>query len=546
MLTALLFLPLSGCGSDSPSTDAMPVGHELALLKSSRNGLYYQPFLRDEPAGPEDNSYAALIRAEIADGVQMHPNAKRSAFFRSEAISVSPLVGRAWLAPLVAAGAKGLLDSTDTDAVRKLRSPQGWFTDPGTKPGDDTVTSRVAGTVAALQVLQAIGGLTPADRAATLPWLKSVAGTESGLDGTSAEVAIGLRLLGGTVPERLMAAKAPAVGDFTSLTGPQRYQALVGSYAYVVIHRESVSGTVAGLSAAVWTEVLEHNADTLSYPDLYSAVVVAHAAGAGPSAFDPVRSRLSADVLPDGSVRDPSAYIGDSEASLYSLLLRGLAGEKTADPSLAQALATAEGDPHVAADPVAKLVTDTARVLAGDKKASADASADCRTTGVIPRSVTVDNIEEWTRLTRACQAAGVHLAAPGAAPWGLADVQHAVAAATLVTGLSDGGTTHGLPAWVSGTALLPWAEHPERFPSARSYATVVQAYLLVTGGHMDPALRGTVKRFIDPRRGCDDFPDLYQADSVDGCDLVTTWTVWRLELALDGKLPLATNHPTPN
>jgi hypothetical protein len=543
-LATLLLLPLSSCDSAPSVVDPTPVGRELAVLKSSQNSLYYQPFLRGETAGPESNSFATLIRSEISDTVPLHPDAQRSAFFRSEAISVSPLIGRAWLIPLATAGAKGLLNSSDATAVRRLRTPGGWFKDPGTASADDTETNRVAGTLAALQVLQAQGGVSAADRAATLPWLRATAASHTALDGTAGQLALSLRLLGSPVPEALTALRAPSVADFGSLTGSQRYQALTGSYAYALIQRSAAPGGAAKLDPAAWTQVLAHNADTLGYADLYDTVVVAHAAGAAAAAFDPVRARLAADTLPDGSVRDPDAYIGDPEASLYVLLLRGLAKEPTTDPALVTALGTAESDPHVSGDPVAKLITDATRSLGGDRQATAQASADCRATGVVPADVTVESVETWGRLTRACHAIGLSVPVPSSTPWGLADAQHVTAAATLVTGLTDAGLAGRRPGWITAAALLPWAEHPERLPSSRSYAIVVRAYLAIAGDRADPAVSSIVHRNIDARRGCPGFPDLYQADSADGCDLVTTWTVWRLLLDLDGRLPLDSDHPT--
>ncbi|MFC1420059.1 hypothetical protein [Streptacidiphilus cavernicola] len=538
---SLLCLPLAGCTASakenaSPTTS---VTQELSILKSAQNGLYYQPFLRSEPAGPEDNSYAMRIRSALNDHTKVDPNAKTAAFFRSESLASSPLIGREWLAPLTQSGMRGLLTQTDADTVRGMRTKGGWFTEPHSGSPDNTA-NRAAATAAALEVLQSSGGITLADRNATLPWLARIAASQPGLGQEAADLATSFHLLGAPVPAALAGIQAPTAPDFAGMSEQDRYQALLSAYQYAVI--VTAAGRRADLDPSVWGPVLEHNAATLGFQDLYDVVYVAKAAGVPSAAFTGARKRMAADTLPDGTVRDPSAYIGDPESSLYALLLRRLAGESTRDASLAKALQAVAATPEVTGDPLTLLTTTAAWNLASGNGPSASVTRLCRTPTAVPATVTMANAAAWERAELACEADGVQVSAPRVESWPLSGAQQVAAAATLVVGLADDQSHFQPPAWITAQDLRPWAEHPERMPSADYYAMIVRAYLLL-GGKADAAIDAAVDSGINPLRHCAQLPNLYQADHTDGCDLVTTWSVWTLKDALGGHAPISTAAP---
>jgi hypothetical protein len=123
------------------------------------------------------------------------------------------------------------------------------------------------------------------------------------------------------------------------------------------------------------------------------------------------------------------------------------------------------------------------------------------------------------------------------AAWPLDDPVRVTAAATLVTGLTDGGHPHTAVSWISAEVLRSWATHPERVPSTSGYATIARAYLLA-GGRYDQEMQEAVRRGIDQRRGCPHLASLYQTDGTEPvCDLKSTWAVWKLKLLTDHRLP---------
>ncbi|WP_089510041.1 hypothetical protein [Streptomyces sp. NBS 14/10] len=559
---ALAAALLTGCQSAaSESNERRPVTEELSILTSAQNQLYYPPFLRDEPTGPQDNAYAQRTRALLGTPPRLHLNHKTAEFFRQDALGSSPLWGRGWLAPLAASGADGLLNDRDAADVRRMRTGDGWYraplprraarsqsTEPA-KPAEPTEPAgqqaknayRAASTAAALEILRAHGGITEADRRATLPWLHKAA-AHPGTLSESADVARGLRLLNAPVPARLATVTPPKTAEFTSLSGKQRYQTLLDAYQYARL-RES-AGRKAELDPEVWGTVLSRNAATFSYPDLYYATFVAKAAGAPAAALDKARDRIRANTLPGGAVRDPSGYLGSPEASFYALLLRGLAGEPTHDDRLAKALGKVAADPRAAGDPATRLTTAGAATLAGaGGRTTSAAAALCRSAQVVPRTVTAHSAEKWARTALACDRAGAPAQAPRTTPWPLNDAERVTAAATLATGLADTGRPPRPARWITARQLRPWATDPKRLDSVSGYAAVVRAYLLA-GWKADAPLREAVAHGIDTRRGCPRLPNLYRADAAGGCDLKTTWHVWQLKKQL--KERYGTQEPKQN
>ncbi|MFG2848199.1 hypothetical protein ACGF12_34290 [Kitasatospora sp. NPDC048296] len=525
--------------SPQAGPSAPPVTRELALLISSQNGLYYPPFLREEPAGPEDNAYALRIRSLLGETPQLALAPKTASFFRDESLAASPLWGRTWLAGFARAGAPELLTAADAEAVRGMRTPGGWFGEPGAEQPDSR-EYRAEATAAALDVLRAAGGLTPADRAATTGWLATEAADRPSLR-EAGSLAQAFRLLDEPVPDGLTALRPP-VQDISKLSGDDRYQALLDAYGYAAIPRPP--GSPSGLDATTWTHILEHNSNSLDYRDLSYAVAVAQAARVPASAFAAVRARIVDNLLADGTVRDPGAYAGNPEAALYGLRLRVLAGEPTRDPELAAALHRVADQPEVSDDPHARLSTADALHLAEGRPADAGEQELCHQPDVVPAAVVPEESEAWARAALACAELDVHVPLPSATPWPLDDPAHVTAAATLLTGLVDSRTAAGGPAWISADALRDWALNPERLPSVTAYATVVRAYLLA-GGQADGRLTEAMARGLDQRRGCPGLPDLYRTDATEaGCDLKATWAVWQLQLRTGGSVPVHAGSPS--
>ncbi|MBB4951761.1 hypothetical protein F4556_007296 [Kitasatospora gansuensis] len=542
----------AGCGTSDPSAGQGPVTRELARLTSSANGLYYPPFLRDEPSGAEDNSYAVRIRQLLGGKTSLTLSEKSAAFLRSDALAVSPLWGRSWLAPLATAGAGGLLTPQDAVELRALRTPGGWFADPEPEPAEDPgpeqelsptgqdTLRRAAATAAALDAIRAADGLTAADRTATLPWLLDAARAAPS-PAEAAELAHALRLFGERLPPPLTAVRPAPATDPTTVAEGQRYQVLLDSYAGTRL--AEATGRPSGLDAGVWAEVLRRNADSLGYRDLYLATAVARAAGATPAALGAVAARLDRDTLPDGTVRDPSAYTGSPEAALWGLRLRALAGEPTEDAAQAKALREVAADPQKMASPAVRLSVAAALKFAGPDQATAATRALCGDGRAVPGEVTPETAEPWSRAALACAELDAVPADPAVTPWALDTPERATAAATLVTTLADihdatTDTRHSpAAAWVTAAALQPWATAPERFTSVGGYATVARAYLLA-GGSTDDRLRAAVGHGAEAYRGCAQLPDLYRADTTEpGCDLKATWAAWKLRIQLGSPLP---------
>ncbi|WP_326803133.1 hypothetical protein OIE49_17440 [Streptomyces sp. NBC_01788] len=531
-------LLLVGCEGKSDAAEpggVAPVTQELSLLVSAQNGMYYPPFLRDEPAGPENNSYAVRLKTSLGPKPQLGLSAKSGAFFRQEAIGTSPLWGRSWLAPLASAGAADLLTASDAAALRRMRTGQGWFSEPGNEHPDDG-PYRAAATAAALEALAASGGITEDDRTLTLPWLRQAAkktGDSLALS-EAADLARGFRLLGASVPQALMAVREPSISDFTALGEKERYQALLDAYNYAVLSQ--AAGVPSKLDAKLWAKLVQHNAASLDYRDLYYAVTVAQAAGAPSDSYAAVRNRITADTLPDGTIRDSTAYAGSPEASVYGLRLRALAGESTRDSTQAAALRKIAADPQISADPHVRLTTAAALKLASGAEPTAADSALCHSAEAVPTAVSPENAEAWSRAALACADMGVGTPQPQAAAWSLDDPAKVTAAATVVTTLSDTGRSGSVPQWVTAAELRSWAANPERLPSVSAYATVVRAYLIV-GGTMDSEIREAIDRGMEAHRGCAQLPSLYRADaSQSGCDLKATWSAWKLTLLRGGQL----------
>jgi hypothetical protein len=521
--TALLTSCTSSGSGHAGSHEPPSVQRQFDLLASKQNGYYYPPFLREQPAAPEAQSYALKTLAELGRDPKTSMAAPQVAALRRDALAASALWGRDWLVPLRQAGATEALGRRDAEAVNKTRAKGGWYVDPAL--GDDTDAARLGATWAALDVLKALGQ-EPSDRARTVSWLRSRATAHRSLE-QGAALASALHLLGEPVPATLTGLAAPRTDDFADLTPDQRADRLDGTYYYVLI--QQAAGKRPQVDRKVWEPVLRDGATTLPYEQLHYLVHVLKAAGSPKSLFWPVAERLDGERLDDGSVRDPDAYLGDPDASLFVERLRRLAGWSREDTRLVGALDGDEQSGDASQDAGERLSRLALRkVASGGGGTSAEARRLCADPTVLPTSVTLQNATQWQRTTLNCTDAGAATAVPTFRRWSLDTPDGVVAAATVTVGLADSDRRDHVPTWVTADALKEWAHSPKRFTSVYDYTLVVRAYVLL-GGAADAELKAAVQNGVTAYRGCPDLPDLYRVGGGDpGCDLKTTWGAWEL------------------
>lgn len=531
-----------------PGAPRSTVARQLDLLVSSANGYHYPPFLREQPAAPEQQFYALRTLSDLGREPRMRVSAQRVAELRREALASSPLWGRAWLVPLLRAGAGEALGAGDAQAVGKLRAKGGWYVD--TALGQDGDAALLGATWAAVEVLDALGpeaAPSRADRSSTVRWLRSLARTPRPLD-QSAALAGALRLLGSPVPTALTTTAPPRTDDWATLTPETRAQRLADTYYHVLV--QEAAGRRPLLDRGIWEAVLRDGAATLPYEHLYYVVHVLKAAGAEDAVFAPVIRRLEGARLEDGTVRDPAAYPGNPDASLFVERLRTLAGRPRKDQRLLAALDRDERSGRASQEPAERLARAALRaVAAGGDPAGEEARRLCADPAVLPATVTEHNATLWHRTRLNCHDAGVRSRLPAVHRWATDTSQGVVAAATVAVGFADSGARDAVPQWITAESLKRWVRTPERFVSVYDYVLVVRAHALL-GGVTDAALREALGRGVTPYRGCPGLPDLFQVGRGDrACDLKTTWGVWSLDHRLHdamgwtpARIPATTEH----
>lgn len=530
-----LWLLLGSCAfGDQPPGRADPeAGHYFQELVSSQNGLYYHPFLRNEPAGVEAQSYALAALEETGPAPRVSLDAQEQSLLHEEAVAMSALWGRYSLIVFRRAGAAGVLGPSDVEAVRRLRREDGLYQDPDLDSRD--AAALVGSTWAALEVLHAMGALDDlhADAiSATAGRLRGLADTTEDLSEAGA-LATSLRLLSQPVPEHLRRLKAPSMERFTSLGTDERTARLVDTYGYVQV-RES-SGRHPALDTAAWRQVLRHNADTLDYEQLFYAVHVLRSARSGDPALDAARRRLEGNRLANGTVRDPDAYSGSLDASLWVERLRSLAGWPTRDRRLMLALDDTARSAGRGPDQDEGRTRAALRRLAGPPGRPA-VSPECEDRHLLPAPLTADNAALWQRGTMECVEAGGSVPVPDVRRWRLNTPPRVAAVAALVVGLRSARHGDATPDWVTAKTLAPWARSPAQFTSVYDYTQVVRAYLML-GGDLGDGLRSALGRGVGPYKGCPGTPDFYRTGGPDpGCDLRTTWAVWALDRQTRGAL----------
>lgn len=541
LCAALLTSCTSGSGNSGPHETA--AAGQFALLVSKENGYYYPPFLREQPAGPQAQSFALRTLSELGRDPKTSAPAARVSSLRNEALGSSSLWGRDWLIALRRAGASEALGAADAKAVDKERAKGGWYVDSAL--GDDGDAARLGATWAALDVLKALGrlgDLSAADRSVTADWLRSLAGKPRPLD-QSAALASALYLLKEPVPAALTGIAAPRTDDFARISPSTRADRLKDTYHYALI--QEAAGKRPDVDRATWEAVLRDGAALLPYEQLYYLVHVLKGAGSPDSVFAPVVKRLEGERLDDGTVRDPDAFLGDPDASLFVERLRALAGWSRQDPGLIDALDREEKSGDVSQGGAERLNRAALRKVVTGSDAGDAARRLCADPTVLPVAVTEQNAPQWQRTALNCTDAGVPVILPQIGTWGLDTPQGVVAAATAAVGLADGGKRGSVPSWITANSLEQWARNPGRFPSVYDYALVVRAYSLL-GGALDAPLREALGRGVTAYKGCPGLPDLYQVGGGEhACDLKTTWAVWALDRQLNdvmGWLPRGTKE----
>ncbi|MEU8991567.1 hypothetical protein AB0C98_35160 [Streptomyces sp. NPDC048558] len=527
---------MASCTSTSEETGEREstAARQFDLLVSKQNGYYYHPFLRQQPAGSQAQSFALRTLSELGRDPKTSMGSDQVRTFRRGALETSSLWGRDWLIPLWRAGADEALGTGDAVEVNKARTKGGWYVDSAL--GDDSDAARLGSTWAALEVLDALGRLDdvpPADRAVTVTWLRSLADKPRALDQSSA-LARSLQLLKEPVPATLTRIAAPRTDDFADLTPDDRATRLADTYSFVLI--QEAAGKRPAVDRQVWEPVLRDGAATLPYEQLYSLVHVLKAAGSPKSVFAPVLKRLDGERLDDGTVRDPDAYIGNPDASLFVQRLRALAGWSRKDPGLLTALEREEKSGDVSQEGAEQLNRAALRKATAGGDTSEQAQRLCANPQVLPTTVTEHNATQWQRTTLNCADADASTDTPTIGTWSLDTPDRVVAAATVAVGLADGDHRDRIPSWITVDALKQWARNPDRFTTLYEYTLVVRAYVLLDGP-VDAALREALGRGVTPYKGCPGLPDLYQVGGGDdACDLKTTWGVWTLDRQLHGAM----------
>ncbi|WP_406496488.1 hypothetical protein OG936_20420 [Streptomyces sp. NBC_00846] len=535
-----LLLTVTSCAKRQTGSDGeFPVGQalreEFSSLVSGQNGLYYHPFLREEPAGPEAQSYALRTLTLLGTEARATNDSADIDALRREALSSSPLWGRYWLVPVARYGDPDALPRADADEVAQHRTSGGWYEDPAL---GDTNAAHAGGTWAALEVLAALGRIPAGDlRTSTVDWLTRASRAKPDIQVAGA-LARSLSLLKADVPASLTRLRPPATDGFAGLAAERKQQLLEETYSYVLVQRAADRRPV--IDTATWKNVLAHNADTLDYEHLYYLAEVLRAADLPVRELQPIQRRLEKNQLADGDITDPDSYAGSLDASSYVQRLRTLADLPTDDPDLLTALNAVEKEAGTDWDNGDRLMAAALRRKAGEGSGGdADvrkSTSWCAGPDILPRTLTLHLAAAWRRNAVICAEAGVEVPEPQVKPWNTDTAEGLVAAAELVVGLSDAGLSDEPPSWLAAEDLLPWVLHPARMSNLYNYAVVARAYILL-GGAADIPVRRALRSETTARRGCPGYPDLYRTDSRDpGCDLRTTWAVWTLDQQLDGAL----------
>ena len=523
LLTAMSQISACSTAANKHSAKPSPVTAELGTPRSPINGLYYPPFLRLETAGPEYNCYALLTDNALGHRSRLVLTAKTEQSLRSEALSASPVTGRRWLLPIREAGATNVLNGQDIRAITALRARDGYFDDPAAV----SPAGRISATADAIVVLTGLNALTPEDRQTSASWLRKQLAVPSLIQRSFAADALGL--MGAPLPSEIAPQSAPDAVNFGQLDQDARNQLLLDTYGYVRLRTDT--GQPAEVDSQTWQQVLNNNVSSLDWRSIYYLVVILKAVGLSQAAFQPVRDRLSAERLPDGSITDPTSYSGDPATTFFGLQLRSLAKEDTQDSEVAKALETAAKLPDSANDRGSRLAIAAALRLAASPPGEPTQTSDCNGPVAV---VNKDSVAAWQRIVWYCGTLSISVADPNIKVWSVTDPEGVVAAARLVNAMDDDHLS-SWPTWVTRNVFAPYLKNAHAVVNVANYAEVIRAFLIL-GGSLRPEELAVADQTFRPAKGCPQLPHLYRTDSADqGCDLVTTMAVWQLSSRLAGR-----------
>jgi hypothetical protein len=512
---------LVGCSSNHVSgpTDR-PLKRELQILKSRQNGLYFSPHLLTEPAGVQDIS-AALRTLELAGeapDLMLAEGYQRK--LRHEAITVAPLLGRYLLVPIYSAGARELLSAADVTEVRALRSPVGWFSSSAGASGTDD--DKAIATEAALTVLDAVGQLTRADRAASAGWLHEVAEHATTLRAAAA-TRRALVLLGKADELPPLRLPPPDISDLREVSPRDRVTRLQDAFDYA--QAASAGGGEVRLDRNGAKRLFRDNADaTADYGTLFQLSFVAFAVTRSADVIAPAIRRLDRAKLPDGSFRNLDGNIGSAIASIYVMRLLAAAGEPVVDHGLSHALSAYAELDEVRSRPAERLMALAAGARASGSAPSHELVSLCGSASVVPHEVNQANVAGWRELTTICHEAGVPTAVPTVTEWPISGTDQVVAAATLVVGLIDSQHADRIPSWVTAVSLRAALDQlADRLP-VFAEGDLVRAYRQLAGAAA--AAVAHIRNRAMSLSGCTDLPGLYRASAADlECDLRASWAL---------------------
>lgn len=515
-------LSVIGVTSCSQYNDGIgPMEAELETLRSSANGLLYPPYLRAEPAGLEENFYA--LRLKLALGQKPAVKLTRASMesFKKMAQESSPITGRFWLAAFLEAGQDAALSSQDPEIIRSMRQPGGWFED-GINV-DPKAHAEL--TFEALTVLKVMGKLSNEDRVASEAWLTRQL-QDDNIE-VRAAAADALRIIDKDVPAEAAAVAAPSSSQFLSLEPESRLDLLSKTYAYVRLR--VAADLPVELDRRDWSRVFGANVVGGSLKIIYKVSTILLASDVDAAVLAPAVRRLAGDTLDDGTVRDTSTYLGDPMSTFYGLRLRQLSGEPTEDHSIAQALERFKNEHSIQDDTEMTLSIEGALQLATGQ-ISSGLSRECGRN----LELTIEEIRSWQTRTEVCLASSNQLSNPAVVQWGTGTAEGAAAAARLVNSLlAVGVPIEKLPTWIKPDTLGFYLQSSDLYGGTENFAEVMAAFYSM-GGRLNEARLNSILQDFESRRGCEQLPSLYEADSDEAsCDLEATVAVRRMMEAVD-------------
>lgn len=500
------------------------------------NGLYAVPqILHGQGASLYDTAYGALALQAAGQSPRLTATADQVRELLDGDAGTSTVWARWYLAAIERTTGLAVLQEGDADVVAAELSADGHVQE--TPPGAPQTTegADIANTFAAVQVIadvrgpEALQALTAtrrwvAQEAASysghpyLYWLLAEAGREFGDEPPAALLSRAEQWLEAEV------GRADEV-DFSSTAHDL--------YGYAALMR-SVGRTVP---ATVYAYFDPLRANLVSQRDLQLVYYVADAwrgapdPSAGPAAG--VAESVRGQQLPNGLVASPGQVLGGVDASYFVQSIRGIRGEDTCDPQLAQALGLVDDSEWRALDaPGQGMWVASMKAASGDVDPARRRQALTALLADLPPLVTPDNVRRWSLEAELVQLLGGEVPWPGQDGWPAADRIGVAGAAMLVTTLAqlhapldglDAITVEDLVTALSSPALTPTTD--EYFRALTAYADL--------GGVVSPEMVDQARERGSAVMGCADVPTLAR-DTAQGadCDLRSSLSLARAERQL--------------